>query len=1534
MERSRRTGVRSIYARNNDGDDKSSIHEDSAAEKTSAVVGGAPRTTSSPRTSRSVRGETGTPSPNKRLSTSEDASTSKKRPADDHLSPPVKRGRGRPPGSGRHQQLLDGVPKEEDEDYAPPRSAVTSPSRGRRAAAPAAAPQPVAFHEQPILESQDDHEQQMQQGEEDMQEEMVEMQEDVPPPSLDLCGRPDSEEYMGGSRSGHLLGAALARNRGRPINSTTRKIYSQKRSEAGRDAEADSSAAMIDQSMMEEELMEEDSMMDSRSDRGLGHNSYNRHRESHRYLFNPDILSDFYEPDMIVTEMGDKFLKAREGTLPSLLKREMILSLIVNDTERAESNDWVNAHPPAIPPLTNSVATYICFVDTKSIEDAKLLTTDGLSPWSSSHPIAHANMTPTRPKVRKWAVYMRGGEYCISGEDWRMSLYVLVEYSALLPRLPRLRKRVYYMTRDRTLLGLAMLIYDYIEPGPPPTIVSNGSSRMFSRQRLEMVRFTDEEGNRSLLNIPVSAERPRISMTLLDPSELYDDDFSDVDNMDFVGGNGEMEEYDPLNGPFLGDLVQSTSRMPDNFVKVAKGNWTSDKSLLLKYLINDPGSIPPFAMNSHKPQQPPLITSTGCFASFLKGSQIVNQATINADSLSPWTNSSMRPKTRKLAVEQNENGEYILSRKDWRTSNIVLMEMCTTLARCPRLRKRIYYVMRNNLTILGYVLFMYEYTSEGEPPEVQQHIRTTAFKTIGREGRPAKYYSGRMEGKMDDGMEDMHIDVMEVGEEVEVDLMEDEDPPEEMDMIEDDGVDMEDDQFYENERYGATDPNLEVFEAAVRSTVMGDRYIVSRTRRLIADKNLVLRYCVNDMQFAYERGIVLASKPFMPPVTSTCGIYVFFVSAENVELRQVNKDGLSPWSISDPTELGGKQMRTKVKKYGLERDAEPAMKAEGSMHHDGLKEFRVVPGKDWHTSEVVLVMLHSTLPRCPRLQKKVFYVLDTVQQQVLGHVMIIYEYTEPGEPPRQADRTRRVMRRREEFEIDNIEDDGEIDKDSPFDFAASAPSRDQCIYVPLMDPAFLMDRNRQLHYCVNRGYMLERNGLLNHSVPLFPPLIGEKGDFVFFVSGADMDPRNLTCDGMAPWSDSRLPQATRPKSRKLPVEKSRDGVLRYVGGTRWEQTAYFLVVYYAVLPRCPRLKKRIIYACNSSNEIIGNIMIIYSYTEDGAIPAQVPHGNATTMQQPFYRMPPSLRDEAKRLLLDKRPGEVANVLNDRSPSVTSRAIYNISKSMRPPSHRRMHMFKDEFIHPEWYDDAEDPARSAARLMHPRGRDPSRGHGLMPPNPVDGSIAPGPGVHKPPPRFSAAADSLLRRKRAAGGDEYDGFVYDESGEPYIDVVADASIEVGHSEEIASTPSFGMRRGRAGMVGRGMGGMQPRHVEQKRRQRIMEFIQAQAGLQGEEDTLDYLWRMVVERNERKVLDNIRRDFGVEIVTNDQYVEEMGVEEGEEGQVEHEGTVVHHDAEPTVEEEGVVGESETVVVDVGGGGEGVVEETVEEAPVDPNA
>ncbi|GMS88206.1 hypothetical protein PENTCL1PPCAC_10381, partial [Pristionchus entomophagus] len=155
-ERSRRVGVRSIYARNNE-DGEVSNHEDSIADKTSPVVGGAPRTTSSPPGSRSDRGDTGTPSPRKSrpLSISEDGPASKKRPAETILSPgqPVKRGRGRPPGSGN--RVSQAVPKEEDEDYMPPVSMLSPASRARRGIVPTQPPL-SAFLEQPVLDAQNE----------------------------------------------------------------------------------------------------------------------------------------------------------------------------------------------------------------------------------------------------------------------------------------------------------------------------------------------------------------------------------------------------------------------------------------------------------------------------------------------------------------------------------------------------------------------------------------------------------------------------------------------------------------------------------------------------------------------------------------------------------------------------------------------------------------------------------------------------------------------------------------------------------------------------------------------------------------------------------------------------------------------------------------------------------------------------------------------------------------------------------------------------------------------------------------------------------------------------------------------------------------------------------------------------------------------------------------------------------------------------------------------------------------------------------
>lgn len=77
-------------------------------------------------------------------------------------APPFKRGRGRPPASARAAApptlLTEGVPKEEhDEDEERYDAVVASPTRTRRNAAAA----PPVFHEQPILDAQDDGQEQI-----------------------------------------------------------------------------------------------------------------------------------------------------------------------------------------------------------------------------------------------------------------------------------------------------------------------------------------------------------------------------------------------------------------------------------------------------------------------------------------------------------------------------------------------------------------------------------------------------------------------------------------------------------------------------------------------------------------------------------------------------------------------------------------------------------------------------------------------------------------------------------------------------------------------------------------------------------------------------------------------------------------------------------------------------------------------------------------------------------------------------------------------------------------------------------------------------------------------------------------------------------------------------------------------------------------------------------------------------------------------------------------------------------------------------
>ncbi|KAK6040864.1 hypothetical protein COOONC_21632, partial [Cooperia oncophora] len=79
----------------------------------------------------------------------------------------------------------------------------------------------------------------------------------------------------------------------------------------------------------------------------------------------------------------------------------------------------------------------------------------------------------------------------------------------------------------------------------------------------------------------------------------------------------------------------------------------------------------------------------------------------------------------------------------------------------------------------------------------------------------------------------------------------------------------------------------------------------------------------------------------------------------------------------------------------------------------------------------------------------------------------------------------------------------------------------------------------------------------------------------------------------------------RPKTSKISLGLNREGQLRVMKMSRSQGTDYQMHIYAATLPRLPRLKKRVIYLTKGGMQI-GHSMIVYWYTEEGALPTQVP----------------------------------------------------------------------------------------------------------------------------------------------------------------------------------------------------------------------------------------------------------------------------------------------------------------------------------------
>ncbi|KIH45636.1 hypothetical protein ANCDUO_24323, partial [Ancylostoma duodenale] len=195
-----------------------------------------------------------------------------------------------------------------------------------------------------------------------------------------------------------------------------------------------------------------------------------------------------------------------------------------------------------------------------------------------------------KPNVRKHAVAREDGRLVPCKGDGRTSEFHLTEYSAWLPRLLRLRKKIFYVARQTgQIVGNVLILYDFTMPGEIPSImnIAHGNDALRDMQQMDLA-----------MELPVA----------------------DADN------------------PFVDGIVPGVRG--EKFLKVhpSKIGWVNNKTLLLKYLINDPTFLDEAGyLNTHVPFLPPMIEGRGVFVHFAPATLVADHIHHTGDGLSPWT---------------------------------------------------------------------------------------------------------------------------------------------------------------------------------------------------------------------------------------------------------------------------------------------------------------------------------------------------------------------------------------------------------------------------------------------------------------------------------------------------------------------------------------------------------------------------------------------------------------------------------------------------------------------------------------------------------------------------------------------------------------------------------------------------------------------------------------------------------------------------------------------------------------------------------
>ncbi|CAB3408107.1 unnamed protein product [Caenorhabditis bovis] len=1120
-----------------------------------------------------------------------------------------------------------------------------------------------------------------------------------------------------------------------------------------------------------------------------------------------------FEDEIDVTELGDCYATVINGCLAYLLRKERIIDLLTSPEEISmiREGGWMLDRPPRLPPLVTNKVCFAFYVDGSKLVSIKDISNDDLKPWSSTD--SSMGDPVIKPNVRRHPVARVNGRLVPIKGDPRLAELHLTEYSAWLPRLLRLRKKIFYLSREGQIYGNVLILYDYTCPGDCPSIVNL------------------PHGNDYLRTIANNDTDDQRAGTVGDADNPFEDEV--------------------VAGPRGGNYLR---------VRPSKVGWAQNKKLLLKYLINEPGLLDGTELlNRRVPFLPPLIETAGVFVYFVPASFVANQLHHCGDGLSPWTVShnpevsSPRVRSIRRCLIQDTNGLFVTTRDQWQLTGLCLVETMSVLARCPRLRKRVFYVQRNNSVIMGNVCYLYEYIREGPIPTiVRPHAKP-----------PQERWAGPIHMNIDNkekttmmapnGEEEQFIDVEDlevVEEEVVGDMMNDDQQIQEEQDNEQDTDDVRYEEVTEDTLNGGWDSMFdedallaqecpEPYYEEARILETGHVYLTVRHKRMSSSFDCVLEWIANT-NVVEERGILNYSKPMHPPLVRNMRAYAFFVAGTAIFPHDINRDDFSPWSHNGTPE-NPTCYRTKVRKVGVICDDA------GSQFH--IKDI------DYKSCPFHLVYLYSINPRDPRLRKKIFYMMETESRLVVSHALIIYDYNVEGPLPRlHGSFMKRFARKSHKRNLHDVENDvsdiSETEKESPFILPPQVAD-DGTMYLALSDMEFWNDRNRHLHFLVNKPNLLENFGCLNNRVPALPPATPGKGAYVFFIDGLEVDSRNLTCDGLVPWSENVSSNPTgltrRPKSIKYPLALNREGQLRVwrsppMAGPRLD-VEFQMHIYTATLPRCPRLKKKVVYVVKNGMQI-GHSMIIYWFTEAGEMPVPITYGNVNP-EITVQRMPASVREEARNLLMTNSANEVGKMIQERHGiQISNSALYYLRRrEMMNGNNVAYEEVKNEMINNFQSDEWGN--------QNPQG------------------------------------EEMMIAGRAGN---------DEGGNEKNQMFDENSIQVGHTEEIQVGQVMSQRH-RQTTIGDQLNMLNPSSIHTSRNSAsnqpsffakssgnvrhgprtdtLWRIAKNSLGTTNDNETFDALWKMLADRNEGRLLQMVHQTFGVEIIAG--VVEMIHIEEG---------------------------------------------------------